>query len=209
MFYTIYQITNTINDKIYVGKHMTLDLNDGYMGSGTLIKRAIEKYGIDFFKKEIIHVFENEDDMNLKERELVTEEFCNREDTYNLCVGGKGGFSYINKNGMNTVNNKQKSPFGKEFYQKYKESIIAGSKKGNNAISEKVKLGIIDPRHFLGRSHTEETKKTMSLLKKGKNTGKDNSQFGSMWITNGEENKKIKSCDPIPDGWIKGRTLIR
>ena len=92
MFYTIYQITNTINDKIYVGKHMTLDLNDGYMGSGTLIKRAIEKYGIDFFKKEIIHVFENEDDMNLKERELVTEEFCNREDTYNLCVGGKGGF---------------------------------------------------------------------------------------------------------------------
>ena len=51
MFYTIYQITNTINDKIYVGKHMTLDLHDGYMGSGTLIKRAIEKYGIDFFKK--------------------------------------------------------------------------------------------------------------------------------------------------------------
>ena len=82
--------------------------------------KVFKKYGIDFFKKEIIHVFENEDDMNLKERELVTEEFCNREDTYNLCVGGKGGFSYINKNGMNTVNNKQKSPFGKEFYQKYR-----------------------------------------------------------------------------------------
>lgn len=43
----------------------------------------------------------------------------------------------------------------------------------------------------------------MSIVQSGKN----NSQHGSMWICNTElkENKKIKKEDEIPEGWIKGR----
>lgn len=40
-------------------------------------------------------------------------------------------------------------------------------------------------------------------------TGEKNSQFGSMWITNEEENKKIKKEDNIPSGWRKGRYMKR
>lgn len=36
-YYYIYQITNLVNAKIYVGVHKTKDLNDGYMGSGKVI----------------------------------------------------------------------------------------------------------------------------------------------------------------------------
>ena len=208
MYYTIYQITNIINEKIYVGKHMTLDIDDGYMGSGKLIKRAIGKYGINAFKKEIMFVFETEDAMNAKEKEIVTEQFCARTDTYNLCVGGLGGFSYINKAGLGSKANKEKSPFGKEFAKKYKQQILDGSRKGNAIISEMVKVGLIDPRHFLGKTHSDETKKKMSNAKKGKYSGENNSQHGSMWITNGTLNKKIQKNDPIPDGWYKGRSLI-
>ena len=118
MKYTIYQITNVINGKIYIGKHQTNNINDGYMGSGKNLKRAIKKYGIDNFVKDILYVFDSEEKMNYKEAELVTEEFCLREDTYNICVGGKGGFSYINNNGMNNENkNKQ------EVYEKISSSL--------------------------------------------------------------------------------------
>lgn len=89
MFYTIYKITNKANGKIYIGKHQTQDLNDGYMGSGKHLKRAIAKYGLGSFTKEILHIFDNEAEMNAKEAELVTEEFVDRESTYNICVGGK------------------------------------------------------------------------------------------------------------------------
>lgn len=36
-------------------------------------------------------------------------------------------------------------------------------------------------------------------------SGNGNSQYGTMWINNGIESRKIKSIDIIPDGWHKGR----
>lgn len=44
--YLVYLITNTVDKKIYIGKHETYDPNDDYMGSGTILKRAQAKYGI-------------------------------------------------------------------------------------------------------------------------------------------------------------------
>jgi len=59
---------------------------------------------------------------------------------------------------------------------------------------------------FKGKKHTEETKAKMSVNSKGKTSGKKNSQFGTCWITNGVDNKKIKKTDDIPQGWYAGRT---
>ena len=41
--FTIYKTTNLINGRFYVGMHKTNDLDDGYMGSGKMIQRAIKK----------------------------------------------------------------------------------------------------------------------------------------------------------------------
>lgn len=98
MKYTIYKITNNINGKTYIGKHKTEDINDGYMGSGKLIKRAIKKYNVENFTKEILHIFNTEQEANNKEKELVVIS----ENTYNLCPGGHGGFGYINNQNLRT-----------------------------------------------------------------------------------------------------------
>lgn len=142
MFYIIYKITHNASGKQYIGKHQTKDVNDGYMGSGKLLRLAIEKYGRDSFSKVVLHIFDNENDMNAKERELVTEEFCQRKDTYNLCEGGKGGFGYINQSGI--------PKFTGNHSQQTREKI-------SQAMSGKVR-----------RPLSEETKKKISEYKKGK-----------------------------------------
>jgi len=92
-FHTVYQTTNLINNKIYVGAHSTDDLTDEYCGSGTNITRAIEKYGKDSFRKDILYVFEDSAEMFSKEKEIVTPEFLKREDVYNIVEGGYGGYN--------------------------------------------------------------------------------------------------------------------
>jgi hypothetical protein len=93
LHYTIYKTTNLINGKIYIGKHKTNNPNDDYPGSGTDIRKAIIEYGRENFKKEILFIFETSDEMDEKEAEIVTSEFVLREDNYNICPGGKGGWA--------------------------------------------------------------------------------------------------------------------
>lgn len=90
MFFTVYKTTNLINNKIYIGLHETKDINDTYLGSGILLKKAIKKYGVNNFKKEILFVYDNKTEMINKEKELVSEVFITRRDTYNMSKGGYG-----------------------------------------------------------------------------------------------------------------------
>jgi hypothetical protein len=222
MFYTVYQVVNKINGKIYIGKHQTKDLEDGYMGSGKILRRAQEKYGVENFEKQILHVFETEEEMNLKEKELVTEEFCLLESTYNLCEGGKGGFGYINSSGIRngfesrTDDSKTRTAIlkssarGRQTQKKLWLERGEWYDKNAKMRSDSVRKFIEENGHWwAGKTHTKESKQKIGLTNSILQSGSKNSQFGSMWITNGTENKKIKSIDIIPDGWHKGRVVIR
>ena len=96
MKHIIYKITNTLNNKIYIGAHSTEDINDSYMGSGDLIKAAQRKYGMEYFTKEILHVLHSSEEMYEKEKEIVDLDFIKRHDTYNISLGGKGGLKISN-----------------------------------------------------------------------------------------------------------------
>jgi group I intron endonuclease len=89
----IYKTTNLINGKIYIGKDTKN--SPSYLGSGFLLKKAIQKYGRENFKKEILERVDNIQILN--EREIFWINYFNSIDNgYNLTIGGTGGdtFSY-------------------------------------------------------------------------------------------------------------------
>ncbi len=216
MFYYLYQITNLVNNKIYVGMHRSESLDNNYMGSGKLIQRAIAKHGVDKFKKEILAVFDNESDMKDAERNLVNEEFLSRPDVYNLCPGGMGGFGYINKN-------KDEKYYSNRIKNGFKTATIYNSglkvrppsilTNNSNRAKKLSILGhiILNKKYpngtFFEKKHTIESIHKMKLSHCGLQSGYKNSQYGSMWITNGVDNKKIKKQSKIPAGWYRGRKM--
>ena len=172
IYYTVYQITDLLNGKIYIGKHQTTNIDDSYMGSGKLLTRSQKKHGLENFKKDILFIFNNEEEMNSKEAELVTEDFCLREDTYNICPGGKGGWGYFNSNYENGFKNKTHN---EQTLEKMRNSFL-GKK---HTVETKKKLSKIssdrkgDLNSFFNKNHTEESKNKISQKKKNKITAYD------------------------------------
>jgi hypothetical protein len=209
-FYTIYRTTNLINAKVYIGKHITQDLNDGYLGSGKLLRRAIDKYGVENFAKEILHVFDNEADMNACEAKLVTEEFVLQETNYNLCAGGRGGFSYINREIWTP---EQRKILASRVSDTMKLLGLKPSEKCQTAKADGVQRARQEGKYKyvgkgkLGKILSEETKRKMSGPRAA-SSGKNNSQFGTRWITDGTSNVKIKNTDELPSGWRFGKARI-
>ena len=218
MFYYLYEIKNLINDKIYVGVHKTKNMDDGYMGSGRVILRAIEKHGIENFTKTILETFENSEVMFLREKEVVTDEFLARPDSYNLRRGGSGGFDYINSIGSNVKLDEQRLRDPsiiervREIHRKNKSSIEfddAAREKGRKKCKD-LKLGYMNPIIWgkgveAAMSPVIRQKRLDSFKRIGHQQGVKNSQHGTMWITTGEESQRIKKDSLIPEGWRKGR----
>lgn len=221
MFYTIYKITNQIDGKFYIGSHKTKDLNDVYMGSGKYLIHAQKKYGIENFKKEILFVFETAYEMYAKEAEIVNEDFLATENTYNLKIGGFGGWDHINRttdpadstryteqrrrNGAlvgraNMLRAHERMNADPSYVVIRKRvSILANSK-----TQEKYPNGT-----FFGKTHTEETKLKIGESTKVTSRGERNSQYGTRWIHSLDEkkSKKIEKDAPLPEGWLEGRKI--
>lgn len=210
-----------VNNKIYVGVHKTTDMSDGYMGSGKVILRAIKKHGTNNFKKEILEHFDNGVDMFKREKEVVTDEFLMREDVYNLRRGGSGGFDHINKIGKNKKvgrnnvfyknttlskngNDKLKElRLNPEYNKKY---IEVRTKEINN----RYKNGMASSFSKLNNDPSFQEKRKQALINIFHQQGNKNSQFGTMWITKDDVNKKIKKTefeDFVVLGWVKGRNI--
>jgi len=211
----IYKTTNLVNGKFYIGKDKYN--NKDYIGSGKILKSAIEKYGIENFKKDIIEVCNSYKELN--EREIFWINFTNAiKNGYNIAIGGDGGDTISNHPNRDEIckkhsdwmfeNNPTKGiKRSDDSISKWKESYGNKSEGINNPNygknhSDETKSKI--SKKALGRVVTEETRKKISLSNKGKKSywkDKKNKKH-SDWMTlnnpmkgkfHTEETKKIIS----------------
>jgi len=217
-FYYIYKVTNKINGKIYVGIHKTTKLDDGYMGSGKYIKRAINKHGIEHFEKEILEMFNSQEEMYKREAELVNKNFVKDKNTYNLKVGGEGSWDYINSDSeKQRIKCIKGNLVQKTEYYTNPLWCKKRSKKISDSMKEQYKNGRKTNDSFIygfkGKKHTPETKRKIAMANSIHQKGEGNSQYGTRWIYNVElkENKKVKEeelQECINNGWKRGRKNI-
>lgn len=198
-YHYIYKTTCQVTGKFYIGMHSTDNLEDGYLGSGKILGYSIGKHGRENHKKEILEFCETRDDLKKREAEVVNEELLTDPLCINLKYGGEGGFS------RSATINGNKSP-------KRNKLEIQRKIDATNAATNKLRFGGNIGFHgfipnWIGQKHSEETKQKM---RKPKNQGATNSQFGTCWVTNGIpiKIKKEQLDEYLANGYRRGRKHV-
>lgn len=225
MYYTVYEVTNKECGKTYRGKHQTNDLNDGYLGSGKYLKRAINKHGENVFERTQLFLFDNKNDMDVKESEFVNEEYLKSGNTYNLKLGGEGGFDHLNdgsnehiercKRGRIAADKVLREKYGENFYSiaykdNYKKGLAVWKKSDDPEI--KRRRSEISGNTFRGKHHTDESKNAIGKANSISLLGDNNWNYGRCWVYSLGEQKnmsilKTELDEYILRGWIKGRKM--
>jgi hypothetical protein len=219
-YFLIYKIKNNITNKFYVGAHETYNIDDGYMGSGTYLKRAQKKYGIENFTKEIIYFCESKEEMYDREKELVELS----ENTYNVIEGGRGGWSFarskITEETYTKISATMKKP---EYLEKTKEQRKKSSERlkkmqKDPSIREKQrqslikKMGDSNWKETIGKERSQKIaetlrKKTAEIMTEERNKKVSEAMIGRVCVSINGVKKRLKPDDPLlehPDivlGW--------
>ncbi len=186
-FHYIYKVTRA-DGKYYIGAHSTDDLDDGYFGSGMLLRKSIVKHGIEQHSIEILEFLHNRQCLMAREKELVNEDIINDPLCFNIQLGGGGG-----DNGSFTR---------LTFEQKSRASKTSWMRNSTMKLVRTPQHGEYNP--MFGKKHSEETK----LKQSASHTGEKNSQHGTCWITNDQGSVKIKKDELdgyLAQGYRRGR----
>ncbi len=188
--------------------HSTSNINDGYLGSGLVLRRSIRKYGEKNFKREILEFCESREMLAKREEQIITQKLINNRLCMNLQLGGGGGF--IDKKHQQKacraggLKHKSKLEKDSSYLENWIKKTQEGFKKyvSNTDLTKRTKS-------FLNKKHTKESKLKMSSSKKGKiGLGKTNSQFNTIWVKNNTSCRKIKK-EELNTFLSKGYTLGR
>lgn len=216
----LYRIINNINGVEYIGVHRTENLNDGYMGSGKLLKRAIRKYGTENFTKEILQLYPTYKQALLAEKKMVTLEYIESDDNYNLREGGYGrcGWSSECRQKM-SQNKRDKWKNDAKFRDKMltinrsttrRDKIsksLTGKKRKNPQNKNLDKIRKTAETHK-GMKRTAQAKQNMSTaaINAPLDVKRRRSGRGMIYIYNQEtaQVKRVSKMSIIPEGWARG-----
>ena len=202
--YYIYRITNKINGKTYIGQHKYKKLNDNYMGSGSIIRLAKKKYGIENFEKEILEFdIPSVELSNDWEQMYILFERAKGKAEYNIANGGKGsaGFHHTEetKKLLSEINK------GKHLSEEAKRKVSEANKGRKPSDETRQKLS----ESHKGNRPSEETRKKMSEVRKGKKHSeewaKNISEANKGKKLSEEHRRKLSEAKKGKIPWNKGK----
>jgi len=176
MYHFVYKTTNKINKKIYIGQHTTSNINDGYIGSGDLIKKAISKYGKDNFDFEIIEFCQSIKELNEREYHYIEDYNSLNPNGYNLRPGGN--YYPLSEKSLAKMSRSRKGQFLGELNPNWKAKsfTIETIKKISNSIKERYEKYPSYKKAVSKNSknlrHSEETKEKISIANSGNKNGR-------------------------------------
>jgi hypothetical protein len=202
----LYKIKNKLNGKIYIGIHSTDDLNDGYMGSGTLILKSIEKYGKHNFIKTILEYCDNRDLLVELERKVVNKEFVDRRDTYNLSLGGSSINSTWKKSNQTILDKLKNDLVWAETRSRNISLGINRAMKSGKCSTATREFQMLRNQKSLTKESIEKRKSTYARNKHQQ--GENHSLYGKRSVNNGTSWKWIQKEEVetyLQSGWKLGK----
>lgn len=206
----VYKLVNKIDNKYYIGVRSCDGdpLIDKYYGSGSRIRNAVKKYGIESFSKEILRVCETREDAFMLEKDLVNDETLKDPFCYNLCGGGAGPstFSSETREKMSISASLRfgelGSMYGKMHSEEHKRKMSELMR--GHVVSEKTRIAVSLSNS--NRVVTETTRAKLSEANRGKTISNSHklaiSKANTGRIKSDEEKRKIGAAH-------KGKTLSK
>lgn len=184
MYFFIYLTTNLINNKQYVGFHSTNNINDGYLGSGKILRKSIKKYGQKNFKREILE-FCNSENWQDKEIKWIFKLNTLQPIGYNITEGGQGSLGRkLSKESIKKISESKKGQLrGISLSEDHKEKIKNSNINKKRSPETCKRIGESKKGNIwnVGRIHSDETKINMSI-NHADFSGSKNPMFGKKRI---------------------------
>lgn len=194
MDYYIYITTNKINGKKYIGQHKGKP-EDSYLGSGTNLVKAINKYGKENFSKEILCFCKTREEADIKEKYYIEYYNAVKDDNfYNLSEGGTGG------DGWRACQRwMEKHPEeAQKIYQENSKRLQWWRKNNPELYKEKVIEPLIRGSKQYWDNHPKEKQEQTERLQEGrKKFWQENPEWRQEQIENWRQAGSIKNSKPV------------
>lgn len=164
----VYITTNMVNGRKYIGQKKFQRDWKSYLGSGKILKQAVELYGRDSFERDIIAIAYSKEELDVIEKEhILNHGAIGNSSYYNIACGGRMGGDLV-------------SGLPLEEKKRIAEKIRIANYKSwtpDRRATHSLRMKN-DKNPFYGKSHSDACKQIMSEKRKGKGTGSDNPFFG-------------------------------
>lgn len=206
----VYLTTNLVNGRKYIGQHKGSELDEKYLGSGTALLGAIQKYGRENFTNELVQFYKTREELNEGEiYHIALNNAVKSREFYNIANGGEGGSLSKENHPMWGVRGELHWNYGKNRSEETKKKI------GDAHRGEKSHMfGRTEELHWnYGKPMSEAQKEKLSKAHSGKklseehkenialaNKGKKHTDETKNKISEANKGLRVGSKSPLYDG---------